>query len=252
MFWKRVRPAPRRRANDPAGGAIERSPVPEGPPPRLVDLAGDWLALVIALRECPEVPDPGRLRKRAHELRKDLERLARAAQFSEEDIRAAIFSLAAFTDEVVRRTRGRAREEWIARPLQLEWFETNSAGGEFYDQLDEQRKNRDRRKESLEVSTCCLALGFEGKLGMAPEKRSALLDDLLVDIGAVRGAGEMPLAPRAVGKDRPTATGVPELPRWISAVAFGLAVLLVWLTVTQSSRIAFKDVAARLERSAQH
>ena len=51
---------------DPQGGdaAAIAEPVAPALPPRLVDLASDWLALVPALRACPDLPDAARLRER--------------------------------------------------------------------------------------------------------------------------------------------------------------------------------------------
>jgi len=220
-----------------ADDAVRDESAPAAPalPPRLVDLASDWLALVPALRSCAEVQDPARLRDHAAELRSTFERKAKLAGFTDADVQSAVFSLTTLFDETVRRTRGRAREEWLPRPLQLEWFQTANAGVEFYDRLAELRKDRSKRIEALEVAVCCLALGFEGRLATAREARVDLINNLLLDVTAVRGQGELPIAPHVIGRDRMQAQVVSEVSRWIMAAAFVALVLLLWLGISQLS-----------------
>src|SRR5882672_12290353 len=112
------------RTRKPASGGadddvVRDEPAPAAPalPPRLVDLASDWLATVPALRSVADLPDAARLRAHAGELRSTFERKAKTAGFTDVDIQSAVFSLTALFDETVRRTRGRAREEWLPRPL---------------------------------------------------------------------------------------------------------------------------------------
>ena len=233
---------PQARQSSPVTGGEEAgtgAPEPAAPalPPRLVDLASDWLALIPALRACADLPDAARLREHAAELRSVLERTAKQAGFSDTDVQSAVFSLTAVLDETVKRARGKARDEWLARSLALDWFQTTNAGVDFYARLDELRKERSKRIEALEVAACCLALGFEGRLATAREARVDLINNLLLDITAVRGQGEPPLAPHVIGKDRIQSKVVSEVPRWVMAVAFALALVLVWLGISQLSHL---------------
>ena len=230
------------RTRKPASGGAgdddvrdETAPVAPALPPRLVDLASDWLATVPALRSVADLPDPARLRVHAGELRSTFERKAKTAGFMDVDIQSAVFSLTALFDETVKRGRGRAREDWLARSLALDWFQTTNAGVDFYERLAELRKDRSKRIEALEVAVCCLALGFEGRLATAREARVELINNLLLDVTAVRGQGEPALAPHVIGKDRIQSKVVSEVPRWIMAVAFGVALLLIWIGVSQLS-----------------
>jgi len=220
---------------------------------RLVDLAADWITFVAALRGGVEIAEPARLRERAEALRESFQNQAKVAGFTDEDIDAAQLFLTAFLDETIRRSKGKAREEWIPRPLQLEWFQTNNAGVEFYEKLEELRKERSRRIEAIEVAACCLALGFEGRLALAGEKRierrMALLNELTLDVAAVRGTGVPPLAPRVIARDRAAATGVPEIPRWITAAAFAVIALLLWLVISQLSHLSTLRAADEINRT---
>lgn len=221
---------------------------------RLVDLAADWITFVAALRGGVEIAEPARVRERAEALRESFQNQAKVAGFTDEDIDAAQFFLTAFLDETIRRSKGKGREEWIPRPLQLEWFQTNNAGVEFYEKLEELRKERSRRIEAIEVAACCLALGFEGRLALAGEKRierrMALLNELTLDVAAVRGTGVPPLAPRVIARDRAAgATGMPEIPRWITAAAFALIALLLWLVISQLSHLSALRAADEINRT---
>jgi len=213
------------------------TPEPAAPalPPRLVDLASDWLALVPALRACADLPDPARLRERAQELRTVFERQAKQAGFADADVQSAVFSMTALFDETVKRSRGKARDEWLGRSLALDWFQTANAGVEFYTRLDELRKERSKRIDALEVAACCLALGFEGRLATSREVRVDLINNLLLDVTAVRGQGEPPLAPHVISKDRIQSKVVSGVPRWVMVLAFAVALLLVWLGISQLS-----------------
>jgi type VI secretion system protein ImpK len=239
MFGSRDAKAHPSRAAARDEGADPGASEPAAPalPPRLVDLASDWLVLIPALRACADLPDAGRLRAHASELRTTFERNAKQAGFADADVQSAVFSLTAVFDETVKRARGKAREEWLARSLALDWFQTANAGVDFYTRLDELRKERSKRIDALEVAACCLALGFEGRLATAREARVDLINNLMLDVTAVRGQGEPPLAPHVIGKDRIASKAVAEVPRWIMAVAFVVALLLVWLGISQLSHL---------------
>ena len=230
---KRTGPAATPGGGDDAGPEAHEA-VPELPP-RLVDLAGDWLVLIPALRACVELPDAQRLRGHAAELRTALERNAKQAGFTDVDVQSAVFSLTAVLDETIKRSRGRARDEFLARSLALDWSQTANAGVDFYTRLDELRKDRTKRIESLEVAACCLALGFEGKLATARDARVDLINNLMLDVTAVRGHGEPALAPHVIGKDRIAAQAVSGVSRWVMAAAFVVALLLIWLGISQLS-----------------
>ena len=222
----------------PAGAAAETTEPIAALPPRLVDLASDWLALIPALRRSPDLSDPARLRQRAAELRDELERRARQSGYDDRDIKSAVFSLTALLDETVKRGRGRAREEWLARSLALEWFQNPNAGVAFYERLDELRRDRRERIEAIEVAACCLGLGFEGRLATAPrEARAGLLNDLLLDVAAVRGEGRLPLSPHLLTRDPVGGRVVSGVSRWIMVAVFVISLLVIWVAITQLSHL---------------
>jgi type VI secretion system protein ImpK len=217
-------------------------------PPRLVDLATNWLTLVVSLRSCPDLHDPDRILQRAEELKKDFEREAQKAQFVEADIEAAVFGLAAFLDETVKRGRGRAQVAWLANPLVLQWFRIPNPGTVFFERLAEVRKDRSRRIEALEVATWCLALGFEGQLAGDRDARAKLLHELGLDITAVRPVVP-PLAPHVTLHEGAGPGKVPEIPQRISVAVFICTTVLIWLLITQFSHLLALGAGDRIEAS---
>ncbi len=222
--------------------------------PRLMDLADDWLAACAALRRAGEITDPAPLRARAHELRAEFEQAARAAGHNAVDIQDASFALAAFFDEsVMLRARGAARDGWGARKLQLEWFSTNSAGEEFFaPRLEGLRRDRERRIETLEIYAACVALGFTGRFGLAPDRLPPLLKELWIDVQAVRGPAAAALAPHAILAEPVLPQVAPKVPRWVTAVVFLGAVLVIWLVVAWVSGGAIKKVETGVSDQVNH
>src|SRR5258706_6221756 len=156
MFGSRDAKAHPSRAAAGDEGADPGASEPAAPalPPRLVDLASDWLVLIPALRACADLPDAGRLRAHATELRTAFERNAKQAGFADADVQSAVFSLTAVFDETVKRARGKAREEWLARSRPLHWVQTAHGGVAFYTRLHELRKERNNPADSVQAAAC--------------------------------------------------------------------------------------------------
>jgi type VI secretion system protein ImpK len=199
---------------------------------RLVDLAADWLAMIVAVRHATSSPDPQAVRSRALEHKGRLEARARDAGFSASDIEAAVYGLVAFLDESVLRTPGPGRDAWMQRSLQMELYGSNIAGEEFFTRLERLRKERETRIEALEVYYCVLAFGFMGRYGLSgPEKLASLLAEVESDIGAVRGGGRGALAPHATRRETGAAAVTGGLPLWLVLVVFVPALALVWIVI---------------------
>lgn len=251
-----ARVVPARGARPAAGGALET--MVAGPSmartetahARLVDLCADWLSLVLAVRQAANVADAAAIRARALELKAKLEDDARRAGFTAPDVESATFALVGFTDEAVLRSTGPAREAWIAKPLQLEFYGAMVAGEEFFDRLDKLRKEREARIEALEVYAACLAFGFAGKHAFAgPERMRALLAEVEADVAAVRGTGRRALAPHAARPDDVGgATAGAVIPAWLAlAIGFG-GVLLTWVLLKLIASLGAAGDASTIRR----
>jgi type VI secretion system protein ImpK len=216
---------------------------------RLLDLASEWLILLLTLRRATELNDPAGLRASLLEQKARLEQAAREHGMSAADVESAAFSLIAFSDESVLRSKGGARDAWISRPLQLELFGQNVAGEEFFTRLERLRRERQHRIEALEVAYACLAFGFLGKYGLSgPEKIQALIAEVEGDIAAVRGTTRPALAPNAVRRDPLEEGAASGIPVWLSVAVFVPALLLVWIILGLIANVHAGRVAGELKR----
>jgi type VI secretion system protein ImpK len=197
--------------------------------PRLVDLASDWLSTILALSQVPELPDPHALRARALELKSRFEREGAEHGKTGADVADAEFAMVAFLDATILNSRGAARDAWINQPMQLELYGHQNAGEEFFQRLEALRQAREERIEALEVYACCLAFGYAGRYLMFPEKLPALLEGVFQDVDAVRGGGQLPLAPNAGRRNERAAEERRGMPWWMPAAGFVAAIALTWL-----------------------
>jgi type VI secretion system protein ImpK len=80
---------------------------------------------------------------------------------ADSDLAEARYALVAFIDEQIMRSNWPGRQEWMARPLQLELYRENTAGENFFVRLRALLRAGDR-PVAIEVYYLCLVLGFEG------------------------------------------------------------------------------------------
>lgn len=199
---------------------------------RLLDVAAEWLLATVALRGAGELTDPVALRSRALELKSRFEQDARSAGIGQVDIDSATYSLVGFLDESVLRSRGAARDAWASRSLQLELYGQHIAGEEFFNRLDQLRKQRENRIQALEVAYACLTFGFIGRYGLSgPEKLQSLIGEVARDITAVRGEAHGPLGPHAQRREERVEAVGEQVPLWLSLAVFIPALILVWLII---------------------
>ena len=84
---------------------------------------------------------------------------------------AALFAVVAYIDELLLCSDWEERKQWQHEPLQRIYFNTTSAGAEFYERLNELNKfgpDRDVR----EVFALCLGLGFRGKYFRGEDRKA--------------------------------------------------------------------------------
>ena len=183
----------------------------------LPELAGETLSFALHLREAADPGDAYSLRTRLGQLLDEFVTKSRQAGLAERYIDDSRFALIAFLDEIVLNSNWYLKDEWLGRPLQMQYFETYNAGEDFYKRLEELRRGDvAQARGALEVYFDCLALGFKGKhadlSGMEVIKR------LCEDLSRTLGANEKPaLAPNWVPPDS-SSPMAREFPVWIVAV----------------------------------
>ncbi len=84
---------------------------------------------------------------------------ARRTGVPDDEIQQAEYALVVFADEMVSISTWSGKDQWDARHLEQERFNTALAGTEFFERID---KLRDSQRQALEVFYVCLRLGFEG------------------------------------------------------------------------------------------
>lgn len=226
----------------PAGKADRRT--------RLVDLAIEPLAMLHAVFG-PSAPiDAAKLREQWVAMRAAFESAAKEQGHRDSDVKAAVYAMAVTLDEAVMSHPDKIGLWLQGGAAQLEFHEQRDlvGGQRFYVRLEELRKTRDAAIDALEVYDACLALGYRGRYVADPAGRTALVDALLTDIGAVRGEPSGPIAPHVGRTDEQTGETLKELPPWVAPAVLAGAILLSWLTVVLITFLHAHAVSGALSR----
>ncbi len=99
------------------------------------------------------------------------QQLAESQDMTDEFYQQAKFPVVALVDELLQCSSWEQKSDWSLNPLQRQFFETTSAGAEFYDRLNVLNKfgpDRDIR----EVYALCLGLGFRGKFFRGEDRKA--------------------------------------------------------------------------------
>ena len=157
-------------------------------------------------------------------------------QLGAEEIEDARFALVAWADETLLRSHWPGREQWAQSLLQLELFQTNRGGNEFYEHLARLRPDQSVVRE---IHLLCLAFGFEGQMADREPERQNLIQqqfEILRAAGHARNLlTSVPLSPAAyeleIQLQPRSGSGLPRiLLGWVAA-ATGLFGLL-WSILT--------------------
>lgn len=200
----------------------------------LAENCSESLMLIQQLRLAGSIDDSTRLRSKILDVLSRMERGARDSGVEHEDIQQAKFALVAFLDEAITGLTFSEKESWIANPLQLELFQLNSAGEEFYRRLGELRQRPQQNTQVLEVYYLCMVLGFKGKyLYDNPEGLRRLVEDTKADIH--RGKGGSPsqaLSPHGHPDEKLAEVVTRDIPGWVIAVSVMAIGLFLFLILT--------------------
>ncbi len=215
----------------------------------LPEICSDCFTLILQLRKTSEFGDQSVLKERIFSLLSKIEREAKEAGIDSEDIQSAIFALVAFIDETIISSEWGGKDTWLAKPLQLEFFNRYDAGEEFFNRLEQLRQRPHYKSNLLEIYYLCLALGFKGKYSF--QSRDALQrikEDTYGDLVHTKGRSAQVLSPHGQRKDEIANVVAKEIPLWVivtSAVAMGFFFYLI-MTLLLSG---FADSIGRLIRN---
>lgn len=111
-----------------------------------------------------EVIQPDLIHARMRSYVDALLRRAREAGYSEQDGRLMAYAVVALCDEVVMTSQGPLRDLWAVQPLQLVYFNENTAGENFFVRLEEVRNNP-QQVDVTRAFYLALMFGFRGRYG---------------------------------------------------------------------------------------
>lgn len=215
----------------------------------LPEICADCFTLILQLRRTSEFGDQSVLKERIFSLLSKIEREAKEAGIDSEDIQWAIFALVAFIDETIISSEWGGKEGWLAKPLQLEFFNRYDAGEEFFNRLEQLRQRPHYKAPLLEIYYLCLALGFKGKYSFqSRDTLQNIKEDTYSDVLHTKGRSAQVLSPHGQRKEEIANVVAKEIPLWVivtSAVAVGFFFYLI-LTLLLTG---FADSVGRLIRS---
>ncbi|WP_165475094.1 type IVB secretion system protein IcmH/DotU [Legionella yabuuchiae] len=107
--------------------------------------------------------DSQALRRQCKEALNQFEQQALEKNVQPEHLALCKYALIAFIDELIIRQEGPTSQIWLVNPLQLEYFDENTAGQQFFIKLNHLRLQAERFIDCLEIYYFCLELGFEGQ-----------------------------------------------------------------------------------------
>jgi len=197
----------------------------------LMDLMYDGFYLLFLLRAKRAPSDAETFSRSIKEFLTDMERGASRLGCDAKDIHLCKYAFSATLDEAILMSQFRIRDEWMQRPLQLQFFGDQLGGERFFDHLEELRREGSRRIQVLEVFHMCLLLGFQGKYFVdGSEKLTYLTSKLGDDIAHLKGTRPL-FAPHALPPDRIRNHLRNEVPLWVFASLFGALSLLAYIGI---------------------
>ena len=214
------------------------------PSASLADLMHDGFHALLLMRHGATPRSAEALAGHMTEFLGEVERKAKRAGLSLDDVWSAKYAFCAALDDIVLRSPFAMRAQWQARPLQLRLFGERDGGAHFLGRLDVLRARGSMHVDALEVFHLCLLLGFQGP---DPVREPGALHQLTLtlgrDIAAMRGTGGG-FAPHAARPDHVINTLRGDLPLWMLSGACLLAAAgaLAWahLPAAPAPEVAFQ------------
>ena len=92
----------------------------------------------------------------------DILTLDENTEYSSKQNADALFAICALIDELILDSQWEHKDEWAPSPLQKKYFDTNNAGIEFYQRLDQLNENDRKDQDVREIYLYALVQGFSG------------------------------------------------------------------------------------------
>lgn len=213
-------------------------------------VCSDVLSLILQLRNSQDLPGPDILQRRVLGLFETMMSNGREAGIPEQDMIEVKYALAAFADEVIYHSSWPGRTQWLNNPLQLQFFQENTAGDGFFERLDMLYSQRGR-DHVTQIFFVCLALGFQGKFRLGQQEGLAAVLEGVGNYVALSVGGGDQLAPNAERRDGGGGAVRRELPILAMALGFFVFALLVVLILKLVIGSQATDVAEAIRKLVQ-
>lgn len=217
--------------------------------PTLKDLVQDFISMALMVRRGRQATSINAFDASVDAFFSQLERDARSADYSVEQVKDTQYALCAFLDEsVLSSGDNELRRHFELSPLQFRYFGVHLAGKGFFEKIDALRGDVKGNLDVLEVYHLCLALGFQGKFGIGEKDQLRYLANTLgQDIARYRKPPKA-LSPDWALPDQVSQMLRHEVPVWLYLVLIALVCVGVYLTLDW---MLGKDVAVLSEHISQ-
>jgi len=183
---------------------------------RLADIFAPCITLILQLRASRDFGDADVLRRRIKELFEHAEPEAVRLGHAGEEISSAKFALVAFIDETILSSSWSRKDQWVARPLQLELFDRYDAGEAFFERLAKLLQQPAAHADALEVYYLCMTLGFKGRYQIVEQDRlRTLIEETYRTLSRLPGLGAGLLAPHGKPRDQVATEARSKMPLWV-------------------------------------
>jgi type VI secretion system protein ImpK len=139
-------------------------------------VCSEAITLANQLGAAHDLPAPDVLRQRISTLFQRMRDKGRDEGLAVDDLNEAMYALVAFMDEQVLRSPWPGRQQWMAQPLQLMFFQENTAGQGFFQRM-QALESMPGREHVLQIYALCVALGFQGQYALATQGDLGVLQD---------------------------------------------------------------------------
>jgi type VI secretion system protein ImpK len=180
-----------------------------------------------------------------------MEKAAFEKQIGMVEFKDAKYAMAAYIDEVVLGSTWPGRQDWMARPLQLEFFGDHTAGEGFFARLANLRQGGEDNLHLLELYYYCLQLGFEGIYKIKGlEHLMALQVDVRSQIDGYRGQVKTQVSPEGLPGHILLNRVRRHTPYWVIAVVTVAAVFFTYMGYAYvSGKATASSIATVLENN---
>ena len=212
----------------------------------LIGICGDFITLILQLRNTNDYGQEAILRNRIKELLDNVGEKAREADIGQEDMQMAIFALIAFLDETIIASDWSEKESWLQKPLQLEYFNRFDAGEEFFTRLEKLRSHPKENLGLLKLYFMCMTLGFKGKyIIVERDKLRKIIEETYGVIKSIPERKEEILSPYGKRKGEILDVVTRKVPLWfIGAITLGVGFIFYFIISQMLSRNALIVIQA--------